>query len=97
MCVNELGRITNVYDMKMSKTADASTAPQVYHKAFMLIDPTSSGETSVGGLSRVLATSGLSASTIERVRDLCVCAPGVKINSEFLFSRGYVILGGGIA
>lgn len=41
--------------------------PPIYSKAFSAVDPTNVGETSVNALSRVLGTSSLSASTIDRV------------------------------
>lgn len=46
--------------------ADA-TVPAIYHRAFAAVDPSGFGETSVNSLSRILATSGLPASTIDRV------------------------------
>lgn len=49
-----------------SMKADA-TAPQIYNKAFQTVDPTFSGEVSVNALSRVLATSALPATTVDRV------------------------------
>lgn len=51
----------------LTKSSADSIAPAVYHQAFAAVDSTGAGETSVNGLSRVLNTSGLSASTIERV------------------------------
>lgn len=48
-------------------TADA-TVPSIYHRAYAAVDPSSVGETSVNALSRVLNTSSLPASTVERVR-----------------------------
>ena len=51
---------SNVY------SADASTPP-IYQKALNTADPSGSGEISINSLSRVLLTSGLSASTIDRV------------------------------
>lgn len=41
--------------------------PTIYERAFTLVD-SGSGEASVNGLSRILTTSGLPASTIDRVR-----------------------------
>ncbi|KAI0084454.1 hypothetical protein BDY19DRAFT_898512 [Irpex rosettiformis] len=49
-----------------SVIADA-VVPSVYHEAFVAVDPTNSGETSVNGLSRVLSTSGLSATNIDKI------------------------------
>lgn len=47
--------------------ADA-TVPAIYERAFAAVDISGLGETSVNSLSRVLATSSLPASTIDRVR-----------------------------
>lgn len=52
---------------------DESKAPSLYHKAFAVVDPSGAGETSINSLSRVLLTSGVSASTIDRVRLLNLC------------------------
>ena len=46
--------------------ADA-TVPTIYHRAYAAVDPNGTGETSVNALSRVLTTSSLPASTIDRV------------------------------
>lgn len=50
-----------------SLPAEATRVPAVYAKAFALVDPNASGETSLSSLHRVVATSGLPASTIDRV------------------------------
>ncbi|CAL1715044.1 unnamed protein product [Somion occarium] len=47
-----------------------SIVPPIYHQAFAAVDSSGSGETSVNGLSRVLGTAGLPASTIERIVSL---------------------------
>lgn len=47
--------------------ADA-TVPTIYTESLAAVDPSFSGETSLSSLSRVLNTSGLPASTIDRVR-----------------------------
>ncbi|KAJ3555989.1 hypothetical protein NM688_g2277 [Phlebia brevispora] len=47
-----------------------ATVPSVYHEAFAAVDTTNIGETSVNGLSRVLGTSSLPASTIEKIVSL---------------------------
>ena len=46
--------------------ADA-TVPSIYHRSYAAVDPGNTGETSVNALSRVLNTSSLPASTIEKV------------------------------
>ncbi|ESK96495.1 sorting nexin mvp1 [Moniliophthora roreri MCA 2997] len=52
-----------------SVIADA-TVPSIYDRAFVAVDPANTGETSVGSLSRVLATSGLPAATIDKIVNL---------------------------
>ncbi|KAK1232920.1 Sorting nexin mvp1 [Marasmius sp. AFHP31] len=52
-----------------SVIADA-TVPTIYNRAFALVDPSNSGETSVGSLSRILSTSALPAATIEKIVNL---------------------------
>ena len=42
--------------------------PTIYQQSFNAVDPTNSGETSVNSLSRVLSTSSLPATTIDKVR-----------------------------
>jgi hypothetical protein len=42
--------------------------PAIYQQLFSAVDPTNSGETSVNSLSRVLSTSSLPATTIDKVR-----------------------------
>lgn len=49
-----------------SLPADA-TVPNIYHRAYGAVDPLGTGETSVNSLSRVLSTTSLPASTIDRV------------------------------
>lgn len=51
----------------LTSCAGDSTVPAVYQQAFAAVDTANVGETSVNGLSRVLGTSGLPASMIERV------------------------------
>lgn len=53
--------------MPILLTADA-TVPAIYTKSFAAVDPSSSGETSVNALSRVLQTSSLPATTVDKVR-----------------------------
>lgn len=47
--------------------AAGATVPAIYSKALASVDPTSTGETSVNALVRVLSTSALPASTIDKV------------------------------
>ena len=42
--------------------------PSIYHVSYAAVDPGNTGEISVNALSRVLSTSSLPASTIDRVR-----------------------------
>lgn len=44
-----------------------ATVPSIYHEAFAAVDPTNTGEISVNALSRVMGTSGLSASMVDKV------------------------------
>ncbi|KAF8573329.1 hypothetical protein K439DRAFT_1375705 [Ramaria rubella] len=70
--------------------ADA-TAPPVYNKAFQAVDPSFSGEVSVNSLSRVLITSSLPASTIERIVNLVSSRPRVS-KLEFFIALALVAL-----
>lgn len=47
-----------------------AVVPSIYHRSFQAVDSTDTGETSVNALLRVLATSSLPASTIDRVSHL---------------------------
>ncbi len=51
----------------LTQTPADATVPEIYHRAFALVDITNTGETSVNGLSRVLGSSSLPASTVEKV------------------------------
>ncbi|KZT18651.1 hypothetical protein NEOLEDRAFT_1103309 [Neolentinus lepideus HHB14362 ss-1] len=55
-----------------------ATIPPVYHKAFDAINTGGTGELSVSALSRVLATSSLSASTIDKIVSLVSSRPRVS-------------------
>ena len=55
------------HDGTLIRDVAEASVPSVYHAAFSAVDPAGSGECSVNALSRVLATSGLPASTVERV------------------------------
>ncbi|KAH8108346.1 hypothetical protein DFH11DRAFT_1634540 [Phellopilus nigrolimitatus] len=73
-----------------SVIADA-TAPLLYHKAFSAVDSSGLGETSVNSLSRVLLTSGISASTIDRIVNLVSSRPRVS-KLEFFVALALVAL-----
>ncbi|KAI5118686.1 hypothetical protein M0805_003623 [Coniferiporia weirii] len=73
-----------------SAIADA-TAPPLYHKAFSAVDLSGIGETSVNSLSRVLLTSGLSASIIDRIVNLVSSRPRVS-KLEFFVALALVAL-----
>ncbi|OSD02930.1 hypothetical protein PYCCODRAFT_1434816 [Trametes coccinea BRFM310] len=55
-----------------------ATVPPVYDRAWSAVDPGNTGETSVNALSRVLGTSSLSASTIDRIVSLVSSRPRVS-------------------
>ncbi|TFK53402.1 hypothetical protein OE88DRAFT_1806360 [Heliocybe sulcata] len=59
-----------------------ATIPPIYRKAFSAVDTASTGDLSVNALSRVLSTSSLSASTIDRIVSLVSSRPRVS-PSEF--------------
>ncbi|KAJ4469550.1 hypothetical protein J3R30DRAFT_3550973 [Lentinula aciculospora] len=65
------------YSVFSSVIADA-TVPSVYTRAFSAVDPGNTGETSVNSLSRVLATSSLPASTIDKIVNLVSSKPRVS-------------------
>ncbi|THH05409.1 hypothetical protein EW145_g4817 [Phellinidium pouzarii] len=73
-----------------SVIADA-TAPPLYHKAYSIIDSAGIGETSVNSLSRVLLTSGVSASTIDRIVNLVSSRPRVS-RLEFFVALALIAL-----
>ncbi|GJJ11483.1 hypothetical protein Clacol_005716 [Clathrus columnatus] len=70
--------------------ADA-TAPRIYTKTFQVVDPTFSGEVSVNALSRVLATSALPATTVDRIVNLVSSRPRVS-KLEFFVALALVAL-----
>ncbi|RPD64231.1 hypothetical protein L227DRAFT_571799 [Lentinus tigrinus ALCF2SS1-6] len=55
-----------------------ATIPVIYTRAFSAVDPTNTGETSVNALSRVLATSSLPASTVDKIVSLVSSRPRVS-------------------
>ncbi|CCM01814.1 uncharacterized protein FIBRA_03882 [Fibroporia radiculosa] len=61
-----------------SSVIGEATVPAIYHQAFAAVDGANSGETSVNALSRVLGTSSLSASTIDRIVSLVSSRPRVS-------------------
>ncbi|KAH9479355.1 Sorting nexin MVP1 [Psilocybe cubensis] len=70
--------------------ADA-TVPSIYHRAYASVDPANTGETSVNALSRVLSTSSLPASTIDRIVNLVSSRPRVS-RLEFFVALALVAL-----
>ncbi|KAG1880479.1 hypothetical protein C8R48DRAFT_752252 [Suillus tomentosus] len=54
----------------LSSVLAEATVPDSYYRAFAVVDTTNSGETSVNALSRVLSTSGLPATTVEKIVNL---------------------------
>ncbi|KAF8202327.1 hypothetical protein BJ912DRAFT_1037941 [Pholiota molesta] len=70
--------------------ADA-TVPSIYHRSYAAVDAANTGETSVNALSRVLNTSGLPASTIERIVNLVSSKPRVS-KLEFFVALALVAL-----
>ncbi|KAJ7577075.1 hypothetical protein C8J56DRAFT_799466 [Mycena floridula] len=70
--------------------ADAD-APAIYNQAFLAVDPAGSGEASVSSLSRVLSTSSLPASTIEKIVNLVSSRPRVS-KLEFFVALALVAL-----
>lgn len=70
--------------------ADANV-PDVYQRAFQLVDPDNSGETSVNSLSRVLGTSSLPASQIDKIVNLVSSKPRVS-RLEFFVALALVAL-----
>ncbi|CAK5283086.1 unnamed protein product [Mycena citricolor] len=73
-----------------SVLADA-TVPAIYDQAFLLVDPSNTGETSVNSLSRVLGTSSLPASTIDKIVNLVSNKPRVS-KLEFFVAIALVAL-----
>ncbi|KZT71962.1 hypothetical protein DAEQUDRAFT_763450 [Daedalea quercina L-15889] len=55
-----------------------ATVPPIYIQAFVAVDDTNTGETSVSALSRVLRTSALPASTIDKIVSLVSSRPRVS-------------------
>jgi hypothetical protein len=53
-------------DLEPHPTLDDSALPLIYHQAFNATDP-SNGTASIANVHRVLASSGVGASTIEQV------------------------------
>ncbi|KAI0322771.1 hypothetical protein OF83DRAFT_1048610 [Amylostereum chailletii] len=74
----------------VSAIADA-TVPAIYQQSFSTVDPANSGETSVNALSRVLATFGLPASTVDKIINLVSSRPRVS-KLEFFVALALVAL-----
>ncbi|PIL25125.1 hypothetical protein GSI_13014 [Ganoderma sinense ZZ0214-1] len=55
-----------------------ATLPLIYSRAFSAVDPSNTGETSVNALSRVLGTSSLPASTVDKIVSLVSSRPRVS-------------------
>ncbi|KAL5513289.1 MVP1 [Sanghuangporus vaninii] len=70
---------------------DEAKAPSLYQKAFSVVNPSGTGETSISSLSRVLLTSGVSASTIDRIVNLVSSRPRVS-KLEFFVALALVAL-----
>ncbi|CEL62908.1 Sorting nexin MVP1 OS=Cryptococcus neoformans var, neoformans serotype D (strain JEC21 / ATCC MYA-565) GN=MVP1 PE=3 SV=1 [Rhizoctonia solani AG-1 IB] len=62
----------------MDSTPADATIPDGYTAAYAAVDPTGSGDTSINGLHRVLATTELPAATIERIVNLVSTRPRVS-------------------
>ncbi|TRM65617.1 hypothetical protein BD626DRAFT_398892 [Schizophyllum amplum] len=76
--------------MFSSVIADA-TVPAIYSRAFSAVDVDNAGDVSVNSLSRVLATSSLPASTIDRIVNLVSSRPRVS-KLEFFVALALVAL-----
>ncbi|PCH44336.1 hypothetical protein WOLCODRAFT_138943 [Wolfiporia cocos MD-104 SS10] len=61
-----------------SSVIGEATVPAIYNQAFATVDSANTGETSVNALSRVLGTSSLSASTIDKIVSLVSSRPRVS-------------------
>ncbi|KAH9840265.1 uncharacterized protein C8Q71DRAFT_484009 [Rhodofomes roseus] len=62
----------------LSSVIGNATVPPIYIQAFVTVDDTNTGETSVSALSRVLRTSALPASTIDKIVSLVSSRPRVS-------------------
>ncbi|KAG1746553.1 uncharacterized protein EDB91DRAFT_1117571 [Suillus paluster] len=62
----------------LSSVLAEATIPDSYNRAFAVVDGTHSGETSVNALSRVLSTSGLPATTVDKIVNLVSSRPKVS-------------------
>ncbi|KAH9941503.1 hypothetical protein B0H21DRAFT_869618 [Amylocystis lapponica] len=68
-----------------------ATVPVIYNQAFAAVDDANTGETSVNALSRVLGTSALPASTIDKIVSLVSSRPRVS-KLEFIVALALVAL-----
>ncbi|KAI9510052.1 hypothetical protein F5148DRAFT_977311 [Russula earlei] len=68
-----------------------ATVPPIYQQSFSAVDPANSGETSVNSLSRVLSTSALPATTIDKIVNLVSTRPRVS-KLEFFVALALVAL-----
>lgn len=62
----------------LSSVLAEAAVPDSYNRAFAVVDATNSGETSVNALSRVLSTSGLPATTVDKIVNLVSSRPRVS-------------------
>lgn len=62
----------------LSSVLAEATVPDSYNRAFAVVDGANSGETSVNALSRVLSTSGLPATTVDKIVNLVSSRPRVS-------------------
>jgi sorting nexin-8 len=70
--------------------ADA-TVPPIYTKSLALVDSSATGETSINALIRVISTSGLPSSTIDKIVNLVSSRPRVS-KLEFFVALALVAL-----
>ncbi|KAL1701925.1 hypothetical protein EV121DRAFT_262592 [Schizophyllum commune] len=82
--------VTHANSVFSSVIADA-TVPAIYNRAFNAVDLDNTGDVSVNSLSRVLATSSLPASTIDRIVNLVSSRPRVS-RLEFFVALALVAL-----
>ncbi|TCD71838.1 Sorting nexin mvp1 [Steccherinum ochraceum] len=74
-----------------SSVLGEATIPAIYHQAFAAVDNVGSGETSVNALTRVLETSSVSASSIDKIVSLVSTRSRVS-KQEFFIALALVAL-----
>ncbi|KAI9440745.1 hypothetical protein H4582DRAFT_2110825 [Lactarius indigo] len=72
-------------------TQTRATVPAIYQQSFSTVDPNNTGETSVNSLSRVLSTSSLPATTVDKIVNLVSTRPRVS-KLEFFVALALVAL-----